>query len=106
MFNIVQMDSVKPCCFFPTRSYVVFPSKKVLVISVLMGINMYVGRVPALFYTYTSLARRDIMLEGWLSYDNVLLIVAMSVLPIAFAAMYWSLSYMLFRKEFTACPGK
>jgi hypothetical protein len=84
----------------------VFPSKKVLVISVLMGINMYVGRVPALFYTYTSLARRDIMLEGWLSYDNVLLIVAMSVLPIAFAAMYWSLSYMLFRKEFTACPGK
>ena len=67
---------------------------------------MYVGRIPALFYTYSSLKRRDIVSEGWLSYDNVLLIVAMSVLPIAFAAMYWSLSYMLFRKEFTACPGK
>ena len=100
------MDSVTPCCLFPQRSYVVFPGKKAVVISIIMAANMYVGRIPALFYTYSSLSRRDIVSEGWLSYDNVLLIVAMSVLPIAFAAMYWSLSYMLFRKEFTACPGK
>jgi hypothetical protein len=41
---------------------------------------------------------------GWLSYDSALLIVCVSVLPITCAAMYWSTSFMLFRREFTACP--
>ena len=75
-------------------------------LSIVMALNMYLGRIPALYYTYNHLFSKGETFTGWLSYDNVLLIIAMSVLPIAFAAMYLSLSFMLFRKEFTACPGK
>jgi hypothetical protein len=42
----------------------------------------------------------------WWTYDSALLIAVMSVLPIACCGLFWSTSYMLFQKEFTACPGK
>ena len=104
LFN--QADSTTRCFLLPQWSYVVFPSRKVLILNILMAINMYVGRLPAIYYAYNKLNSNNEMLVGWLSYDNVLLIVSFSVLPIAFAAMYWSVSFMLFRREFTACPGK
>lgn len=87
-------------------SYVVFPSRKALVINIVMAVNMYAGRIPSLYYTFDHLIAAGYSTTGWLSYDNLLLVVAMSVLPIGFAAMYWSVSFMLFRREFTACPGK
>ena len=83
-----------------------FPARKALIINILLAINMYAGRLPAIYYAYSPLYANDEILTGWLNYDNVLLIVSFSVLPIAFAAMYWSVSFMLFRREFTACPGK
>jgi hypothetical protein len=42
----------------------------------------------------------------WYTYDSALLIVTMSVLPVACCGLFWSTSFMLFQKEFTACPGK
>jgi hypothetical protein len=102
----IQVDSVTRCCCLPQKSYVVFPSRKALVINIVMAVNMYAGRIPALFYTFDRLIAEGYSFTGWLTYDNVLLVVAMSVLPIAFSAMYWSISFMLFRREFTACPGK
>ncbi len=62
------------------------------------------ARIPGLYYNYANMA-----VEGsgdWWTYDNVMLIVIMSVVPIALSGQFWSLSYMLFRREFTACPGK
>ena len=105
-FYFSQSDSITRCFLLPQRSYVVFPSRKALVINILLAVNMYAGRLPALYYTYNKMLVRNEVLTGWLNYDNVLLIVSFSVLPIAFAAMYWSISFMLFRREFTACPGK
>ena len=102
----LQPDSITRCFLLPQRSYVVFPSRKALVINIVLAINMYAGRLPALYYTYNKMLIHNEVLTGWLNYDNVLLIVSFSVLPIAFAAMYWSISFMLFRREFTACPGK
>jgi hypothetical protein len=60
------------------------------------------ARIPAIYYNYSAMATSDVL---W-TYSNALLVVSLTILPIAFYTLYWSTGYMLFRKEFTAVPGK
>ena len=62
------------------------------------------GRIPALFYNYNRMLNSP---QGsFATYSNALLLVSITILPIAMYSMFWSVAYMVFRKEFTAAPGK
>jgi hypothetical protein len=43
--------------------------------------------------------------NGTYRYDNAMLLVQLSIAPMLCYSLYWSISLMLFRKEFTASPG-
>ena len=65
---------------------------------------MYGARIPALYYNSGNMAAAG---SGQLAtYNNALLVVAISVVPVMCFGMFWSIAYMLFHKEFTACPGE
>lgn len=65
---------------------------------------MYGARIPAIFYAAPYMAPNN---SGLLyTYDNALLIVNLSIIVIGSLAMYWTVSYMVFAKEFTKSPGK
>lgn len=40
------------------------------------------------------------------TYDNAMLLVVFTIIPLAFFSNFWAISYMLFRAEFTAAPGR
>lgn len=67
-----------------------------------MATSLLGARIPAIYYNYTDMAASGVL---W-TYNNALLCVSLSILPITLYSYYWSLGYMLFRKEFTAVPGK
>lgn len=67
-----------------------------------MAISLLGARIPALYYSYNSFATEGVL---W-TYANAMLCVSLAILPIAFFTLYWATGYMLFRREFTAVPGK
>jgi hypothetical protein len=75
-----------------------------LILGILLTVNMFFARLPALYYNYGNMASAEG--DGWTSYSNATLLISLSVLPTALYAKYWSVSYMLFEKEYTCCPGK
>lgn len=81
----------------------VFPGFWGVVMGAFLVANMFLARLPALYYNYDNMANEE---DSWTSYENATLLISLSVVPIALYAQYWSVSYMLFEKEFTACPGK
>ena len=81
----------------------VFPGVMGLVMGAFLTANMFLARLPALYYNYNNMNNEE---DSWTSYDNATLLISLSVVPIALYAQYWSVSYMLFEREFTACPGK
>lgn len=74
------------------------------VLGAAMGISLLGVRIPGLFYNYSNMADKDS--DHFWTYDNSLLLVSLCVIPIALYGTYWAIAYMLFRKEFTAAPGK
>lgn len=68
-----------------------------------MVVSLLFVRIPALYYNYSSMASDDTVM--W-TFENGLLLISLSLVPMVLYSMYWSLGYMLFRKEFTAAPGK
>jgi hypothetical protein len=81
--------------------WIVFPLKLALGLGCVLAINMYIARIPGIF---DSEDRSDAEGESW-SYNNALLIVSVSVVPMACYGAFWATSYMLFFPEFTAAPG-
>lgn len=81
--------------------WVVFPLKLALGLGCALAINMYIARIPGIFY---SESKADEEGESW-SYNNAMLVMALSVLPIACYGAFWSTSSMMFYPEFTAAPG-
>ncbi len=67
-----------------------------------MAFSLLGARIPGIYYNYSDMASSGVI---W-TYSNALLCISLSVIPIAFYNLYWSTGYMLFRKEFTAVPGK
>ena len=83
--------------------YVIFPGRGASILGALLSINLVCARIPALYHYATEMEASDAD-RRW-SYDNAMLLVQLTMIPIFCYAMYWSLSLMLFRKEFTASPG-
>ncbi len=69
-----------------------------------MALSLLGGRIPGLFYNYSNM---DISGgSSFATYNNALLLVSLSAIPIALYGLFWALAYMVYRKEFTAAPGK
>jgi hypothetical protein len=68
------------------------------VFGALLVISLLGARIPAVYYNYSNMSLDD--------YNHALLLVSLSIIPIGLYSLYWSTGYMLFRKEFTAVPGK
>lgn len=89
----------------------IFPYSLVITVSVLMsecllsslssssfssswtaaGLSLFVARIPALYYAYPQMKTSTAALAN---YDNALLVLILSVVPIWLLATYWSVSYM------------
>lgn len=85
----------------PEETYLNFPGWLGTILGIILAGNMYLARLPALYYNFSNMNDDN----TWTNYDNALLLISISIIPIAFYAQYWSISYMLYNKEFTACPG-
>lgn len=72
--------------------------------SVIMMINLYAARLPMIYYSCSDMAPSGS--GSPYTYDNALLYIDFGVLVIGCFAMFWSLAYMVFKREFTASPGK
>lgn len=68
-----------------------------------MLVSLMFFRLPALYMHYSSMD--DDSSSNLQTYNNAMLLVAISAIPLFAYSSFWSLSYMLFRKEFTASPG-
>lgn len=73
-------------------------------LGIILAMNMFVARLPALYFNYSQMESHDS--GSFLTYDTATLLVTFSVVPIGLFSQFWSVSFMLFQKEFTACPGK
>ena len=82
----------------------IFPLKWGCIMGVVLTINLFIARIPAMCSHV-----EDMDPEGsdstW-TYTNALFIVLASIVPISCYALFFSVSYMMFHAEFTACPGK
>lgn len=67
-----------------------------------MIVSLLAFRIPSLYSYYNNF---DDTSSAY-TYTNATLVVALSIVPIALYSNYWSIAYMVFRKEFTATPGK
>lgn len=86
----------------PRKAFFTFPAYMGFVLGFLLSVSLFAFRIPAIYYAYDKLSASDAVV----SYDNTSLLIVLTILPIAFYSSYWSIGYMLFRKEFTASPGK
>jgi len=99
--RLVLRDSDKGrFVLYPQTSHVIFPKKLAFGVTMLMMVNLAIARIPALYENYAYFEE-----TGFYSYSTALILVALSILTIGTGAWYWSVSYMLFNREFTATPG-
>ena len=101
--HIHTLGNTANCCY-PQEGYVIYPSYKALYVSIVLLINLYGARIPALFYAANSMAADGSGL--YYTYNNALLVIDISIFVMFLLAMYWFVSYMLFKKDFTSSPGK
>jgi hypothetical protein len=102
--HIQNPDTSRYRFLLPRKSYVMFPAKMALIVSTLMMINLYAARIPAIYYRAKDMSGDNT--GSLVNYNSALLIVNMSIITIGSMSMYWSVAFMLFKKEFTASPGK
>ena len=74
------------------------------IMSVLLAASLMGARLPGLYFHYASLSDASVT-DGY-TYDNAMLLVVFTIVPLGCFSNFWSISYMLFRKEFTAAPGR
>lgn len=104
MLRSVQPNHTPTPFFIPHEGFFTFPGIMATVLSVLLGASLMGARLPALYYHYNSMAPEGSG-ESY-TYDNAMLLVVFTIVPLACFGNFWAISYMLFRKEFTAAPGK
>lgn len=111
----VKADAHDPTHPFiiPRKEFFSFPSKLGISLGFALSLSLFVARIPALYYNYPNLNNYDDdktssdggSTHSLLTYTNAMMLVVLMVVPIACYSSYWSISYMLFRGEFTASPG-
>ena len=99
------MNYVPVGWFQRSNGYVAFPHQLAAYYSALIFTSLYIARIPGLYTSFNAFPDDDENTDALGTYQNALLVVILSIVPIFFLSQYWSISYMLFRKEFTACPG-
>lgn len=87
--------------YLPKKEFAMFPRGLGAFTGLLMSISLFSARVPVLYYNYDNFDKEGV---NW-SYSDAMFCLTMSIIPIALFGMYWSISYMVFRKEFTCSPG-
>lgn len=108
--NVYVKDEVHnpSSCLCPKTRFFIFPSRLGVVLGGLFVFSLLAVRLPSLYFAYSDISNDDAQDDqndnGW-SYDTAMLFVILSVIPIGLYAFYWTVAYMLFRKEFTASPG-
>jgi hypothetical protein len=85
----------------PKNDFAMFPKGLGAFTGLFMSLSLFSARVPVLYYSYDNFDKNGV---NW-SYNDAMLCLTMSIIPIALFGIYWSISYMVFRKEFTASPG-
>eukprot|EP01031_Cornospumella_fuschlensis_P032399 gene32399-39179_t len=83
----------------PRQGFFAFPARTGLVMGSLLALSLFAFRIPGVFLSYVYIED-----DKEFSYDNAMLLVVLMILPIGFYATYYSIGYLLFRKEFTASP--
>lgn len=73
-------------------------------LSILLGASLMGARLPAMYYHYNNMT--GLPEDDAYTYDNAMLLVVFTIVPLACFGNYWAIAYMLFRREFTAAPGK
>jgi hypothetical protein len=81
--------------------HILFPKKMAAYLSVLLTLNLFIARVPAI---YLNVDKMEADGEDW-SFQNALLIILVSIIPISTFGLFLSLSNMVYHSEFTTCPG-
>ncbi len=87
----------------PQEGFLFFPKKLAGVFSWVLGINMYVIRLPRLYLSYNALFDEGDDLST--TYSNALITLSLSVVVFACFSSYWYLCNLMFHHEFTASPG-
>ncbi|RYG64216.1 hypothetical protein EON64_14425 [archaeon] len=93
----------------PRPAFFAFPARSGLVQGILLSCSLFLFRIPGIYYSYPSLNNYgddELKNPSLFTYNNAMLLVVLMILPIGFFTLYYSVAYMLFRKEFTASPGK
>jgi hypothetical protein len=83
------------------EKHIIFPKKLAGYLSVLLVFNLFIARVPAIYLNVDEMEPEG---EDW-SFQNALLIILASIIPITSYGLFWSLCNMMYHSEFTTCPG-
>jgi hypothetical protein len=63
----------------PKRQFFGFPAKLGAILGVLLAMSLLGGRIPGIFYSYSSMATDG----SFASYNNALLLISLSIIPVA-----------------------
>ena len=96
-------DRQNAAWYWPQPGYHVFPNRMGIAISMLLMVNLFCARVPALYHNYANFAPANS--DSFKTYSVALGTMVFSIITIGTWSMYWSIAYMLFNKEFTTSPG-
>ena len=89
----------------PQPHFVIFPYYLPVIFSILMAGNLFVGRLPYIYYQYDNLQAAAAEGSIW-NYDFSLIVISVfTVINLYTFSKFWSIAIMLFNKKFTACPG-
>ena len=89
----------------PQTHFVIFPYYLPVIFSILMAGNLFVGRLPYIYYQYDNLQAAAAEGSIW-NYDFSLIVISVfTVINLYTFSKFWSIAIMLFNKKFTACPG-
>ena len=89
----------------PQKHFVIFPYYLAVVISILMAGNLFIVRLPYIYYEYNNLEEAAAEGSVWNYNFSLIVISVLTVVNLYTFSKFWSISIMLFNKKFTACPG-
>jgi len=94
----------RTACCIPHSGFFTFPGKMAAIMTLTLGISLLGARLPAAYLHYSSMAAEGS--SALYTYDTTMLLVICGLIPMSAFAGFWTISYMLFRGEFTAAPGR
>eukprot|EP00601_Ochromonadales_sp_CCMP2298_P015213 CAMPEP_0173230332 /NCGR_PEP_ID=MMETSP1142-20121109/7702_1 /TAXON_ID=483371 /ORGANISM="non described non described, Strain CCMP2298" /LENGTH=911 /DNA_ID=CAMNT_0014159431 /DNA_START=16 /DNA_END=2751 /DNA_ORIENTATION=+ len=97
--HVHEPTHVPTACCKPHSGFFNFPWRMAAMMGAALGLSLLCYRLPSAYLHYEHFAASSY------SYDTAMLLVIGSIVPLAAFSGYWSIAFMLFRKEFTAAPG-